>query len=64
MIPIAPAVRVGLLLVSLVGGPIVRAVDRALRRKPAKLSPTCPACDDDPAERCAVCHRRQSRVEA
>lgn len=60
---IAPALRIGLAVLSLVGGPIVRAVDRALRKKP-ELAPTCPACDDDPADRCGVCGRRRSRVEA
>ena len=61
MIPlIAHAIRAGVVvLAEIVGEVIARR-----RERRAELSPTCPACDDDPAERCPVCRRRASRVEA
>ena len=52
---------------------VLRAVRRGGRRRdshkvphkdPHKVAPFCPACDDDPAERCGVCGRRRSWVEA
>jgi hypothetical protein len=43
---------------------VPRAVRRGRERRRAEVAPFCPACDDDPAERCGVCGRRRSWVEA